>query len=283
MANYIFSNIAGNFVIDSGNRIIDKSSDAVALRAKYKAVEHADAKIVLSLFRGKEYLSAFREKNLAISKEKIRLSVNQDNLISQSMNAMQEMEKVSNLLSKRLREWYSLYNPEFSESISSNSKFSELVSAKSREELLKEIGAKNTMGADLGKTDLDAINVLASAIVRINATKESTREYAENIMKSYCPNLLGVAGVSLSARLIEHTGSLKKLAFIPSSTIQLLGAEKALFRHMRTGSRPPRHGFISEHQSICSAPQKERGKLARQLAARISKAVKIDYFRGKHD
>ena len=100
-------------------------------------------------------------------------------------------------------------------------------------------------------------------------------------MKTYCPNLLAVTGISLGAKLMSKAGSLKRLVLMPASTIQVLGAEKALFRHMKTGAKPPRHGIIIKHPLISSAKQKEHGKRARTLADKIAIAVKVDYFKGK--
>ena len=96
-------------------------------------------------------------------------------------------------------------------------------------------------------------------------------------MKDLCPRLQTLATTLIGAQLIEHAGSLKHLAELPSSTIQVLGAEKALFRHLKTGSKPPKFGVIFAHPSITDS--QERGKAARRLAGKISIAVKQDYFK----
>jgi nucleolar protein 56 len=100
-------------------------------------------------------------------------------------------------------------------------------------------------------------------------------------MKRYCPNLLEITGMMLGAKLIAKAGSLKRLSQFPASTIQVLGAEKALFRHMKTGARPPRHGMLIQHPIVAQAKQKEHGKRARTLADKISIAAKVDYFKGE--
>ena len=100
-------------------------------------------------------------------------------------------------------------------------------------------------------------------------------------MDELCPNTKAVCGVLTGAKLIEHAGSLKRLSEMPASTIQILGAEKALFRHMKTGAKPPRHGIIVHHPLIAKAPEKIHGKIARALADKISIASKVDYFQGK--
>ena len=96
-------------------------------------------------------------------------------------------------------------------------------------------------------------------------------------MKITCPNLSEVAGYLIGAKLISIAGSLKNLVMMPASTVQLLGAEKALFRHMTNKkSRPPKHGIIFQHPTIHNAPYWQRGKLARALAGKIAIAVKTD-------
>ncbi len=100
-------------------------------------------------------------------------------------------------------------------------------------------------------------------------------------MKDYCPNITVVAGVMVGAKLIALAGDLKRLILFPSSTVQLLGAEKALFRHMKTGARVPKHGIIHEHALVAKASKENKGKAARALADKISMAAKIDYFKGE--
>ena len=102
-------------------------------------------------------------------------------------------------------------------------------------------------------------------------------------MKKHCPNMLEVAGVLISAKLLEHAGSLRRLMMMPASTIQILGAEKALFRHLKTGkkAKPPKYGILSQHPLIGKVKKEEYGKVARTLADKISIAVKVDYFKGK--
>ncbi|MBI5391799.1 ATP-binding protein, partial [Candidatus Woesearchaeota archaeon] len=96
-----------------------------------------------------------------------------------------------------------------------------------------------------------------------------------------CPNLSTTATSLIGARLISHAGSLKRLAELPSSTVQVLGAEKSLFRHLKTGSKPPRFGVLFQHPLVAEAAENLKGKTARKLASKISIAVKQDYFRGR--
>ena len=222
-----------------------------------------------------------RKQSISNVKKKLKESVSKDNLIIQTINSMEDIDKVSNVLVTRLREWYSLYNPEFSEVTFNQEKFTELIIKKDKKTLLKEIKVSKSMGADLEKKDLDSILFFAKQINSLYMAKRNLQKYLEDIMQQHCPNLISVAGSSLGAKLMAKAGSLKRLVLMPASTIQVLGAEKALFRHMKTGAKPPRHGIIVHHPLISSAKQSEHGKRARTLADKISIAVKVDYFKGE--
>jgi len=97
-------------------------------------------------------------------------------------------------------------------------------------------------------------------------------------MDKICPNINKIAGTTIGARLLNYAGSLKRIATIPASKIQLYGAEKALFRHLKTGARSPKYGIIHEHPIVLNA--KEQGKAARVLADKIALCAKVDYFKG---
>jgi nucleolar protein 56 len=101
-------------------------------------------------------------------------------------------------------------------------------------------------------------------------------------MMNYCPNIYSLTGGLIGAKLLEKTKSLRHMAFLPSSTIQLLGAEKALFRHLRNKKiRPPKHGLILSHPLVMDAKRADRGAAARMFAAKISIAARVDYFHGE--
>jgi nucleolar protein 56 len=107
-------------------------------------------------------------------------------------------------------------------------------------------------------------------------------KYLENLLKEFAPNFSAVAGPLLAARLINLAGGFDKLAKKPSSTIQLLGAEKALFRYLHGHGKSPKHGVLFTHNLIQQAPAKKRGKIARVIASKLSIAIKMDYY-GKED
>ncbi|MBD3249836.1 hypothetical protein GF336_07350 [Candidatus Woesearchaeota archaeon] len=215
----------------------------------------------------------FYSLNMKETKQKIKESVSDENFILQTINYIGELDRIFNILMKRLREWYELYNPEFSRRVQDHAKFVELILEGNDE---KE---NDSMGADIDKKDLKEIKDIALRAKDIFSERKSKEEYLEKLMKEVCPNLTAVAGVTIGAKLISLAGDLKRLMLFPSSTVQLLGAEKALFRHMKTGARSPKHGIIHEHPLVASA--KDKGKAARAVADKISLAVKVDYFKGE--
>ena len=125
------------------------------------------------------------------------------------------------------------------------------------------------------------ISHLAENTLQLVKVRDKLVTYVKSNMNQIAPNISTVAGDTIGARLIAKVGGIEQLARQSSSTIQLLGAEKALFRSLRTGARPPKHGIIFQHDQIHSAPKWQRGKIARSLAGKIAIAARIDAFRGK--
>ena len=280
-AKYIFTNIIGTFIFDTDFNLIDKGED---VKDKYKEAIKPEGKAlynILKSFNKPEYLKQFYKANIKTTKKAIKESTGKDNLIIQAVNSVEDLKVIANKLAKRLREWYELYNPEFSKSIADHARFAELITLKSRNELLKKTGISESasMGADLEQKDIDVILLLAEEIKAIYKTKVNLEKYIDTAMTESCPNITALAGSIIGAKLLEHAGSFKKLMQMPASTVQLLGAEKALFRHLKTGARCPKYGIILQHQLVAKA--KDKAKAARMLADKISLAAKIDYFKGE--
>ncbi|MEM4336782.1 MAG: hypothetical protein QXG86_02140 [Candidatus Woesearchaeota archaeon] len=271
-------------IIREERELLKKYPDAVLINKKFsKEVKQLD-----DIKKTREVLGLFTKKSrdyfdigILLAKRKIKNSVSFDNLVINCVGCIGEIEKTINLFSRRLREWYELYNPEFSREIEDNIKFAEAVTKKTKEESLKEMGLQreNSMGSDLGDDDAKQIIMLAQKIVELNKLKELYEKYAEKIMKKNCKNLQAVAGTLIGARLIALAGSFKRLSELPASTIQLLGAEKAFFRHLKTGAKTPKHGIIVQHHLVQNS--KNKGKASRLLADKISIASKVDFFGGK--
>jgi len=138
------------------------------------------------------------------------------------------------------------------------------------------------MGASITEFDLQAMRSLAKLTLDLYDLRAALQEYIDEAMKEVAPNIRGLVGPLLGARLIALAGGLSKLAILPASTIQVLGAEKALFRALRTGGKPPKHGVIFQHPEIHRAPRWQRGKIARALAAKLAIAARIDAFTGEY-
>ena len=209
---------------------------------------------------------------IALTEETLQVELSRpDKRIIQVIGALEELDENSNVLSERLREWYLIYYPELVEQIDKHESFARIV-AKGK------IDKKDSMGANFNDTDLNTLSFFAKNVSDSFALRSVLENYLDNLMKEHFPNLRTVAGAQIGAKLIAIAGDSTRLARMPSSTIQVLGAEKALFRHLKEGSKPPKYGAILKHSFLQSAPQRLRGKIARSLAAKISIAIKADVF-----
>jgi nucleolar protein 56 len=228
-----------------------------------------------------ERFSELRIKNLEITRKAVRESVNPDLFIINAVNNVEEIQKQINTTAKRLREWYSLYLPEMDREIRDHTAFVKAVLRNDKPGYMRENNITNTMGADIKKEDIDAILSLARAVEKLIDEEAGMRAYLEAAMQAWCPNTTMLAGGVIGAKLLRGAGSLKGLAMMRSSTIQLIGAEKALFRHIRTGARPPKYGYLMQHTVVQKAKKADKGKAARTLADKIFIAVRVDYFKGE--
>ncbi|MBR9677271.1 NOP58 family protein [Candidatus Woesearchaeota archaeon] len=212
-----------------------------------------------------------RQKLLINTKHKLKASVNTDQLIIQATSTIEELDKAINVLAVKFREWYELYNPELSHSVKDHKKFVELALVDS---------SKSVMGAKLEKLDLQVLLSFAKNIDELFVKREKIVLYAEKKISKLMPNASIVGKPLIVAKLLVHAGSLERLALLPASTIQLFGAEKALFRHLHTKAKPPKHGLILQHPLLASAKRADRGRVARALADKLAIAFKIDFFGG---
>ena len=217
-----------------------------------------------------------------------------DKLIIQTVSALDDLDETLNLFSERFREWYSLYFPEMDKLIKKHELYVDVASTYTEREnytrtrLKKSLPsklartlstvAKKSMGAELSERDLSIIKLFAGEIKSMYKMREELQKYLEELMQEVAPNLTKIAGASLGARLISLTGGIDRLSKLPASTIQVIGAEKALFAHLREGALPPKHGIIFQHPLLQSSPWWVRGKVARALSCKLSIAVRADVF-----
>jgi nucleolar protein 56 len=240
---------------------------------------------LLKEMRWPQYREKLIHANLLLVKRIVAESVNTDTHIIQSINAISELDKICNTLVKRVREWYGYYYPELSHHTADNEQFIKRVLQKTKEEYMIEFNESESMGPMIGasitETDLNMMLAFARQVDDMYLEREKLITYIDNTLMAYCPNMYSLTGGLIGAKLLEKAHSLKHLAFLPSSTIQLLGAEKALFRHLRNKKiRPPKHGLILSHPLVMDAKRADRGAAARMFAAKISIAARVDYFHG---
>ena len=245
-----------------------------------------------------DYFSLLHEVATYVTRERIKLaSEKRDKLIVQTIDAIDDINKTINLMASRIREWYGYHFPEL-DSIIENHKtyFSIVYNIGSRKnftlEKLQELGidekrakailekTRTSVGASFTNEDIQQMQKFAKYGHSLFGLKDSLEKYVTGLMEEIAPNITAVAGALIGARLIRLAGGLDELAKLPSSTIQVLGAEKALFRALRKKSRPPKHGIIFQHPAIHRAPRWIRGKIARAMAGKISIAAKVDAFSG---
>jgi len=222
-----------------------------------------------------------------------------DSVVVQVIQTIDDLDKTLNLFMGRIREWYGLHFPELDRIVDKHETYARLITSLGRRENLttenlekqglpkavaEEIAetAKKSMGAELTEEDIDQMQALSQNVLELYNMRQSLERYANSVMKEVAPNISAIAGPLLGARLIALAGGLRSLAKMPASTVQVLGAEKALFRALRSGTRPPKHGIIFQHNLIQEAKPWQRGKVARGLAGKLSIAARVDAFSGKY-
>jgi len=222
-----------------------------------------------------------REQLLAVTKEQIARAVTPDTLIMQALATLDELTIQLNMLATRLREWHAYTLPELEYAVADHERYARLIAGKSHPDLLREFASKQSMGALLTQDDYAPVQSLAVHIVSLYDYKATLMTYIEQLLATHAKNVHALAGTTIAARLLASAGSLRRLAMMPSSTIQLLGAEKALFRHLRSGAKSPKHGHIYSHPIMQRSSRKDAGKIARALADKIALCAKLDFFKGE--
>jgi len=239
----------------------------------------------------------------AYSRSKVKFNVHKsDNMIIQSIALLDQLDKDINTFSMRIREWYSYHFPELIKVVPETALFAKCVKfINNRKELtqeklegLEEIvmdsakaqaiidAGKMSMGMDISPIDLININMFAARVIGLVTYRKELVVYLRNKMEAVAPNLATLIGDTVGARLISHAGSLTNLAKYPASTVQILGAEKALFRALKTKGNTPKYGLIFHSSFIGRAGAKNKGRISRYLANKCSIASRIDCFSEVH-
>ena len=279
-------------------------------RSQFKSLENYENLIVETPNNGGEYLREnledilieigflsenedYREliqhyEELAINQIK-KSSQEEDKLLIQAINSVDDIDESISKLVERIRDWYTIYFPEM-DTISNNETYTKLIAlSENREDIIENFkdqfneDIEYSSGADIEEADLLMLKSFAESIYSLQKSRKELEVYIDSKMEAIAPNLRDLLGATLGAKLIAHIGSIKRLATYPASVIQIMGAEKAIFRHLKTGERPPKHGLIFQHPSVRGAKWWNRGKIARNLALKITLAVRKDVFSGEYD
>jgi nucleolar protein 56 len=242
-----------------------------------------------------------REIAFEISKTKLREFASKLDLqLIQSIQSLDEVDKIINIFESRVKEWYGLHFPELERVLDNSEIYMKfIIKFRSRENIvteeLEKFGLSNdkilkltrvlerTKGSNVRTEDFERIVSIAKECLHLHDVRKELSSYVDKNMNQIAPNINSIVGSTIGARLLARAGGLEKLAKLPASTIQILGAEKALFRSMRTGTRPPKHGILFQHLEVHTAPKWQRGKIARSLAGKIAIASRIDAYRGTLD
>lgn len=211
-----------------------------------------------------------------LAKRRMRKAIRPEDHLRQAVGALDELQEQENLLVERVREWYGLHFPELARTVDTAEYIDLIATYGGREKM--PINPLESVGAELGEREVRELKDLATLTKHVAEERKSLAAYVEQSVRELAPNVSEVAGPMIAARLVAQAGSVAELARFPSGTIQLLGAERALFRHLRTGSRPPKHGVIFQHPWVHRAPPWQRGSIARALAAKIAVAARADAY-----
>lgn len=197
-----------------------------------------------------------REASIIQTQQRILDSLTLDKHLIQAIQALDDAHTSINLISERLCTWYAHTTGE------------------PRPHVDKLLSKKSLPSP---------ISTLKETYLQLQDLIEQLSKHIDEEAPKIFPEIVKLLDSQLTVRLVSCAGSLAKLARFPSSTIQLLGAEKALFRHMSDGSLPPKHGILYQHPSVKGTHNKNKGKVTRSLASKVAIAAKIDYYRGKDE
>ena len=218
-------------------------------------------------------------------------------LLIPAVQLLGELDTVLNGLSSRMREWYGVHFPEMGNRVKEHEDYARIItkmgdkqnitakglmemSLKKKDAERIEEAVESSVGASFDEVDMKVVSGFAQRTLDLYKYREALTDYISVVANEVAPNVAFIAGPTLGAKLIEKAGGLKRLGMMPSSTIQVIGAEKAMFRAVKSNARPPKHGLLYQHPYVNSAPRNRRGNRARSLAAKIAIASRADLFSG---
>ncbi|KAG4413626.1 Nucleolar protein 58 [Cadophora malorum] len=229
----------------------------------------------------------------SLSRHKLKFSPDKvDTMIVQAIALLDDLDKELNTYAMRVKEWYGWHFPEMGKIVNDNLAYARIIlkvgmrtntSNTDLSDILPEeietaikAAAEVSMGTEITEEDLENIQLLAEQVVGFTEYRQQLSLYLTARMAAIAPNLTEMVGELVGARLIAHSGSLMNLAKSPASTIQILGAEKALFRALKTKHDTPKYGLIYHASLVGQATGKNKGKIARMLAAKAAIGLRVD-------
>lgn len=229
----------------------------------------------------------------SLSRYKLKFSPDKvDTMIVQAISLLDDLDKELNNYIMRCREWYGWHFPELGKVITDNLAYCKAVrhigdrtnvAGSDLSEILPEeieaevkLAAEISMGTEVSEQDIGNIKHLCDQVIEISEYRAQLYDYLKNRMMAIAPNLTVMVGELVGARLISHAGSLLNLAKHPASTVQILGAEKALFRALKTRKDTPKYGLIYHASLVGQTTAKNKGKISRMLAAKAALAIRYD-------
>ncbi|MEE8168493.1 MAG: hypothetical protein V3T58_06440 [Candidatus Hydrothermarchaeales archaeon] len=274
-----------------GKRIIEKLSGYECIFEDARVTNPAGEFLVSKLdgilkeldVSREEYENILREVSISTAKSEMKEAFGrEDGLIIQAAEALADVDESLNILSERIREWYSLHFPEL-DKVEDHEKYARLLREFGSRERFKASSefrelAATSAGAEIGEKDSNILSKFAEQVCTLYEFRSELDGYISYKMQEVAPNLSSLAGALVGAKLISLAGGLEKLARMPGSRIQVIGAEKALFRHLRKKGTPPKHGAIFQHPLIKTAPWWQRGRIARSFAGKIAIAARADAY-----
>ncbi len=250
--------------------------------------------------RPQELRQLIRHVSIELAQLRVkRAGEKRDLMIVQSILTIDDLDRTTNLLMSRIREWYGLHFPELEREMESHQTYARLVLqlggrgnfvidklekeglSKERAKRVEE-AAGRSIGAELRDFDIEKIRSLCAQALELYKLRQSLQDYSASVVGEVAANTQALVGSLLTARLVALAGGITNLAKMPASTIQVLGAEKALFRALKTGASPPKHGIIFQEALVHSAKKWQRGKISRALAGKLAIAARTDAFSSRY-
>lgn len=231
-----------------------------------------------------EYYERLRETALTATRETVRKHERaDDNQLVHAVRAMDDCRRVANELTERVAEWAGTYDADATVDV----EYVRTIASETHPGETDEVSESGTedLHPILGEDSAPAgthIRSLAQRVVELDEEATALRTFIERSTPAVAPNLAALAGPVLAARLVGLAGGLEELAKKPAGTVQVLGAEDALFAHLKGGAPSPKHGIIYTHDAVRNAPRGHRGSAARALAGKLTIAARIDHYSGEH-